>query len=520
MGEHLRSCVNYLTAPANDTSYIAIAYRESKLQKRRENDDLGDEKDIKRVRSYDGLVQKKFHSGMAAAGQYELDKLAAEALYCEAKPFNNWNGLWTQRFIKKLNKDYKIPDRERFSTDLLDDAYEACRAEVFDALRACHTLNFVTDGSSNIHHERINNLSVSTTHGIFHLEAEEIPDEKHNAATLIKWTDEKVKLWVEGRPHTVNSLATDTENKMRAVWKGLYQDCPNWERVFFVPCDSHGLQLLMKHMSELVPGFSSIFKQAQQIASFFHKGDKQLAILRSYMKRAYGRHFAITLSVITRWGTQIRLIKSLIRSKEALRAWANHAYELEADEDRQKTYRAVVSSIQGHTFWNDLEDLREIFEPIHTAQVMSESNKAHLGYVVKRWNDIELHLRGLKIRPNYRHNESLEQVFRPRVNRYGKQVKSIWAQTRDNQVLDIHYVAFHLDPANHAIAMDGEEEADRVIDFLTKYIDATDTEMAIIEKAFLDFKGQRNRFASGHRCWKRADDPEHFWAIAAQWSPK
>ena len=82
---------------------------------------------------------------------------------------------------------------------------------------------------------------------------------------------------------------------------------PGLSHVFFVPCDSHGLQLLMKDIAGLA-WFKELFNQAQTIPVYFHKADKQLSILREYQQAEYGRTYAVTMSCITRWGTQVCLV--------------------------------------------------------------------------------------------------------------------------------------------------------------------------------------------------------------------
>ena len=65
-----------------------------------------------------------------------------------------------------------------------------------------------------------------------------------------------------------------------------------------MPCDNHGIQLLIKHISEL-NWFSTTLKRVQQIAIFFHKAKKQLAILREEQIKQNGRTYTLTLLVIT-----------------------------------------------------------------------------------------------------------------------------------------------------------------------------------------------------------------------------
>lgn len=108
---------------------------------------------------------------------------------------------------------------------------------------------------------------------------------------------------------------------MRAM-HGLMEQDPRFSHVFFVLCDSHGIQLLIKRILEL-PHYDKLVKNAQIIVAGFAHSRLQLGILREHQQSLYhGKIMALILSVITRWGTQYGLFKSLLRSKDALRAYA------------------------------------------------------------------------------------------------------------------------------------------------------------------------------------------------------
>ena len=77
---------------------------------------------------------------------------------------------------------------------------------------------------------------------------------------------------------------------------------PKFRHAFFVPCDSHGLQLLIKNLAELL-WFENVFKKANTVVSYFHKAEKQLAILRRHQIRLLGRTFALFLAGLTQWST-------------------------------------------------------------------------------------------------------------------------------------------------------------------------------------------------------------------------
>ena len=84
-----------------------------------------------------------------------------------------------------------------------------------------------------------------------------------------------------------------------------------------MPFDSHGIQLLMKHILKL-DRLNITLKQAQLIAIFFHKVEKQFASFSQEQIKQNGRTYPLTLSVITRWATKYRFLHSLSQSKEVL----------------------------------------------------------------------------------------------------------------------------------------------------------------------------------------------------------
>ncbi len=71
-----------------------------------------------------------------------------------------------------------------------------------------------------------------------------------------------------------------------------------YQKVFFVPCDSHGLQLLIKDILEL-PWFNKILKNVHAIITAFTGSLKQLDLLQNCMYEILGKVFSFALSVIT-----------------------------------------------------------------------------------------------------------------------------------------------------------------------------------------------------------------------------
>ncbi len=149
--------------------------------------------------------------------------------------------------------------------------------------------------------------------------------------------------------------------------------------------DSHGIQLLMKHILKL-DWLSITLKQAQLIAIFFHKLEKQFAFLSKEQIKQNGRTYALTLSVITRWATKYRFLYSLAQSKEVLWHYSvrnNFDINGGAEQRNMSNHHQVPRNIADRRLWDDIEDLVEIVKKLHECQVLSESDHIRLGLVVQ-----------------------------------------------------------------------------------------------------------------------------------------
>lgn len=150
--------------------------------------------------------------------------------------------------------------------------------------------------------------------GSLYLENEYVYDNSLTALFCAEWFFKKTKEYCSD-PKKIGSLSTDTCATMRNTWTRLEKH-PLLQHAFFIPCDSHGLQLLIRDILKSQPFWDTITK-AQAIVSAFHKANKQYAILRSKMAVPT----AFVLSVITRWGSQYGLILSVLKNKQALFSW-------------------------------------------------------------------------------------------------------------------------------------------------------------------------------------------------------
>jgi hypothetical protein len=112
---------------------------------------------------------------------------------------------------------------------------------------------------------------------------------------LIKsFSDEKIK-------HTWNSIVIDICAIQHVLWKKL-NSISRFQHTFFVPCDSHGLQFLIKNILEL-SAFFIIFRKVSAIVTYFKFSKKQFTYLREYPIKQFKKLKTFILIRIIRWGT-------------------------------------------------------------------------------------------------------------------------------------------------------------------------------------------------------------------------
>jgi len=267
------------------------------------------------------------------------------------------------------------------ATTLLTEHFLSTKQEVEAILWLLDYLNIVFDASEDISGNRVQNISIVTPQGPFYYATDCSGSVCENATSAHLLATKQIEELVgpAGCWH-VNCIITDTCSTMRAVWR-LFNHDPKTLHIFTIPCEFHGLQLLVKDVLEHEP-FLNIISKAQKIATHFKKSKLQPAILREHQQELYERHYAFCLAVITRWGIQERLISTVYKSKKALRAF------IQDQRICDMANGSLRNILLDNTFWSGLDEFRPFLACISKPQQQSEKDSAHIGQVRARWRTI------------------------------------------------------------------------------------------------------------------------------------
>lgn len=232
----------------------------------------------------------------------QLDTLFAKAMYTSVCSFSFFETPEWRALFQAL--EYQTPSQYRLQHELLDSCYLNMKEEVVTIFNASPYLGLITDESTNINNERIENMSVSCKGTTYHWRSVSLGEKSANADATVNAVKQCAMEVTDGDTSRISSLATDTCAVQLSAWKKLHQT-PGFSHIFMIGCESHSLQLVIKDLMTPDNKIQTFWKQFQSIISYFSNASKQLGLLRQKQEELVGKRMALISAGLTRWGTQV-----------------------------------------------------------------------------------------------------------------------------------------------------------------------------------------------------------------------
>ena len=210
-----------------------------------------------------------------------------------------------------------------------------------------------------------------------------------DADTQLAYVIRRAMIALHGQLFRMNSLSTDTYSTMRSLWKKL-RASKELRHVFCSPCNSHGIQLFLKDILQL-PWFKTVLSRVQQVVRAFRAAHKEYNLLREFQMDAYGKKIALILHCITRWGTQVGILESVLKNQQALQCYAQQATP-QIDKNKKNKDTHILPILRDLPFWQDVATVSRILTPIHQIQYVSEADNYPLYRVLDNWMEIKAEL--------------------------------------------------------------------------------------------------------------------------------
>jgi hypothetical protein len=423
-------------------------------------------------------------------------RMFAEVIYMSTVPFQFSASPYMAALFKRIAPAFTIPSPRQLSGPLLDEVYESTKAAVYEKLASAKDFNIITDETSDISYNRILNLSVMANGNSFHIFSENMAATRLTAENIARWLFRHLETLTGGNWRKINSVATDTCSIMRAVWDIMAIDPRMLQaKTLFIPCDAHGLQLLVKDIVENIPIYSNLAKQTGTIVCFFHKSPLQYALLRHHQQQQYGKPKALISAAITRWGTYYASVTSLMNNRKALAAYIL--------DPMSASTESVRTTILDRSFWFKLEELGDVLSRLDDILKIAEANTASLSEVFSRWESLYTHLENILGMPQYRFDA----------------IRTLIGKRASRQLKPEHYLAHFLDPKNRNAPLyqfvNGVGATMSRVYKPDLFNDSPDSE-PVIHQAVIDFYQFRNQegpFSADTAPWRFSGNSEIFWQM-------
>jgi len=352
---------------------------------------------------------------LSEAEHQKLDKIAATMIYDTGLPLSFFEHTSVKAFFRQLRPAWHPPSRDTLSESLLEDVYEDTKKEVDSYLDTQDYLNCCFDESTNIKGDRVMNLSLTTEKGAFFDSNIDLGAATVSAEFCADLAEKRLQTVTRGKMSRVNSFCTDTCSPMLSALRQLKQR-PDLQHTFTIPCDPHGLQLLIQDICEDV-AYKELVANANTIVGFLKNAKKQYQIFKEIQRGIYkGKCYSLILSCDVRWGTYSGEFERLLLTATALKDWTRDPRITEEARKSQKL-RTVINFIQNPRFWLHLAELSDTISPIYKHQVMAQTDHAHVGYVRGRWDAIWEHLKQCEGRATFGDYSRLWPVLEQRKKR-------------------------------------------------------------------------------------------------------
>lgn len=420
-----------------------------------------------------------------------IDVLLSRAIYATSAPLHLVDNPYWIDFFKALRPAYKPPTRYNISNKLLDDEVSRITDQNTICIADSKVLGIMCDGWTNVRNESIVNIVVTTPKPIFY-KSLSTGVQRHSGEYL---ADLIISVIEELGPRKVFGVVTDNAKNMKKAWGIISKKYPH---ITTYGCVAHGLNLLINDIINL-DSFKEIIEDGKEVINNIRRGHITKAIFEQKRKEANNANsMALALPVVTRWGSVVHFLKSLLVNKQIIRS-------MNVDEAIEKDIKLnVKKTISSPIFWKKIEHFYCLMSPVAKWIEKIESDSPQLSVVPIIFSELKKSFEDtLKSNSILKSNE--------------KHIMEALANRKEFCVGKIHKAANILNPKflGKTFNSDDHEDAVQFIYQLAKQMISLEIDARKVISDFTHFKSKTEQF-SKHKeyLWVAAEDTSaiDWWA--------
>jgi Protein of unknown function (DUF 659)/hAT family C-terminal dimerisation region/BED zinc finger len=320
-----------------------------------------------------------FVDKISQAEKEKIDREIARAIYASGCPLSLTENEHWVKALRSLRPAYDPPSRYLLSNRLLEDEFNAVRKTVKGTIANAPCLSLLSDGWTNVRGDGIINFMICTPKPIFYKSI--ATDANRHTAEYI--SEKMISVLREVGAENFLAIVSDNAANMKASWKIIQKTFPH---IYCYGCIAHGLNLLIGDVCKL-PSLLTILDNVKEIVLYVRRHQVVNATVTKNQQKQKGTTTRLQLPVVTRWGSNVHCLKSLVNTKAALQTTFIDDV-LAPDIPRAIRKRVLDNDV----FWVQVEKSLKLLKPFADAITVLESDKPRLSHIPGIFSSLRQHM--------------------------------------------------------------------------------------------------------------------------------
>ena len=262
MTAHLINCTSFLKHNDNVSHFFVLIKKTTTMINLKRKIEKNYENFSKRQTSFNVQIMSKNQL-------QHLHTFLNKTIFENDKILNLFELKLMLKFLYVFNSIYKLFSKKIIANSLLNQKYDNKKIQMQRIFNDCFCINYTNDEVSNVNQKRIINFTKKIkNYEFFHLIFIDMFFFEHSTKQLTSRLTQMMTYWSNNKFENINFFCTNDVVAMKKMWK-LLNDLSTFKHVFFLSCDNHDVQLLIKNIVIKLSWFVQLFQKTQIVKILF-----------------------------------------------------------------------------------------------------------------------------------------------------------------------------------------------------------------------------------------------------------
>jgi hypothetical protein len=283
--------------------------------------------------------------------------------------------------LQSLKPSVRIPSRKKLSGDILNEEDRKVQDQSIGILKKAHSVVLVVDTWKSIVRQSLLGVLLVSNNVQFLYDLKDISAQQHTGTFVYGILCELLAEIREQHDIQIDALITEGGSEMAKARKLIKRSHPG---VVTLWCVSHLLNLLFGDVLKSNSGMirvKGVIEECVSMVNWILNRQVALGLLREKQRELYNKQIALVQPGDTRWNSYIYMVKSVVKTSEALRSIVIEKRAVLLAGMRYTQLRkaeVIIQTIENPTFWTGIKDVKKLLDPLAVCVDISQSDDTTL----------------------------------------------------------------------------------------------------------------------------------------------